>query len=108
MREADNLTAVYVPTVHNVWEPQRFTTIWASTIFNRANFNSFFFSSLFKSAARDLGDEFPKIYSHLTCVLLALRETGTHHIVCDLLVAVWSGPTFLVGQDGDCHFIQNI
>jgi hypothetical protein len=27
----DNLTAVYEPIVQKMWEPQRLTTLWAST-----------------------------------------------------------------------------
>jgi hypothetical protein len=30
-READNLIAIREPTVYNMWEPQRLSTIWATT-----------------------------------------------------------------------------
>jgi hypothetical protein len=31
VRKADNLTANCEPTVYKMWEPQRLTTLWAST-----------------------------------------------------------------------------
>jgi hypothetical protein len=37
-RKADNLTAICEPTVQNMWEPRRLTTIWASTICYRDSF----------------------------------------------------------------------
>jgi hypothetical protein len=30
-RKSDNLTAICEPTVYKMWEPQRLTTLWAST-----------------------------------------------------------------------------
>jgi hypothetical protein len=30
-REANNLTAIYEPIVYKMWEPQHFTTLWASS-----------------------------------------------------------------------------
>jgi hypothetical protein len=30
-RKADNLTAVYEPTVYTMWKPRRFTVLWVST-----------------------------------------------------------------------------
>jgi hypothetical protein len=36
--EDDNLTAIYEPVVSKMWEPQRFTTLWASTACYRNSF----------------------------------------------------------------------
>jgi hypothetical protein len=35
---ADNLTAICEPTVYIMWEPQRLTTLWASTACYRDSF----------------------------------------------------------------------
>jgi hypothetical protein len=37
-RRADNLTAIYKPTVWKMWEPQHLTTLWASTASYRDSF----------------------------------------------------------------------
>jgi hypothetical protein len=37
--EADNLTAIYEPTVYTMWLPQHLTTLQASTAFYRDSFN---------------------------------------------------------------------
>jgi hypothetical protein len=34
-RKADNLTAICEPIVCKIWEPRRFTTLWASTACHR-------------------------------------------------------------------------
>jgi hypothetical protein len=35
---ADNLTATYEPTVYEMWQPRRLTTLWASTVCYTDNF----------------------------------------------------------------------
>jgi hypothetical protein len=40
-RNADNLTAIYEPIVQKMWEPRRFTTLWASKACYRDSFTSF-------------------------------------------------------------------
>jgi hypothetical protein len=37
-RKADNLTAICEPIILKMWEPQRLTTLWASTACYRDNF----------------------------------------------------------------------
>jgi hypothetical protein len=41
--KADNLTAICEPIVQKMWEPQRLTTLWASTACYRASFAFFYF-----------------------------------------------------------------
>jgi hypothetical protein len=36
--KTDNLAAIYEPTVYEMWEPQRLTTLWASTACYRDTF----------------------------------------------------------------------
>jgi hypothetical protein len=43
-RKADNLTAIYEPIVHRMWEPRSLTTMWVSMVWHRDSFC--FFSSL--------------------------------------------------------------
>jgi hypothetical protein len=40
--KADNLTAICEPIVHNMWQPRRLTTIWASMAYYRDNFTFLF------------------------------------------------------------------
>jgi hypothetical protein len=40
VRKADNLTAICVSIVYKMWEPRRFTTLWASTACYRVSFTS--------------------------------------------------------------------
>jgi hypothetical protein len=40
-RKADNLTAIFEPIVYKMWEPQRLTTLWASTACYRDSFTYF-------------------------------------------------------------------
>jgi hypothetical protein len=37
-RKADNLTAIYEPTVQKMWEPRRLTILWASMACYRNSF----------------------------------------------------------------------
>jgi hypothetical protein len=37
--KADNLAAICEPNVYKMWEPQRLTTLWASTACYRDSFN---------------------------------------------------------------------
>jgi hypothetical protein len=39
-RRVDNFTAICEPTVKKMWEPQRLTTLWASTACYRDSFTS--------------------------------------------------------------------
>jgi hypothetical protein len=43
VRRADNLTAIYEPTVYKMWEPQRLTVLWASTACYRDTFTLLFY-----------------------------------------------------------------
>jgi hypothetical protein len=43
-RKADNLTAIWEPTVSKMWDPRRLTNLWASTSCCRDNFTFFYFT----------------------------------------------------------------
>jgi hypothetical protein len=51
-RCADNLNAIYEPTVWKMWEPRRLTTLWASTARYRDSFTFFLFRPFRSSAVR--------------------------------------------------------
>jgi hypothetical protein len=40
-RKADNLTAICEQTIRKMWEPQRLTTLWASTTYYKNSFTFF-------------------------------------------------------------------
>jgi hypothetical protein len=42
-RKTDNLTALYEPIAHKMWEPRRLTTVWASTACHRDSFTFVFY-----------------------------------------------------------------
>jgi hypothetical protein len=48
-RKVDNLTAICEPNVLKMWEPQRLTTLWASTACYRDSF-----TFLFKKMTEDV------------------------------------------------------
>jgi hypothetical protein len=46
VRRADNLAAIYEQTVYKLWEPQRLTTLWASTACYRDTFTLYLLSDI--------------------------------------------------------------
>jgi hypothetical protein len=46
-RKADHLTALFEPIVYKIWETQRFTTLWASTVCYRNSYNFSFTAQAF-------------------------------------------------------------
>jgi hypothetical protein len=53
VREADNLTAIYEPTVYKMWEPRSLTPVWAFTACYRVSFIFFTFYTIL-TRSRDI------------------------------------------------------